>query len=83
MVHDAFISYSKKDKAIADAICKALEDDGLSCWYAPRNVEIGADWDASIMEAPANCKVMILVWSKNSDTSKLRTACKGYRHDYV
>jgi TonB family protein len=70
MTHDTFISYSKKDKAIADAICKALEDDGLSCWYAPRNVEVGADWDASIMEALANSRVMILVWSLNSDSSK-------------
>ncbi|HEY2973567.1 MAG TPA: TonB family protein [Pyrinomonadaceae bacterium] len=70
MAHDAFISYSKKDKAIADAICKALEDDGLSCWYAPRDVEIGADWDASIMGALANSRVMILVWSSNSDSSR-------------
>jgi hypothetical protein len=26
--------------------------------------------DASIMDALANCRVMILVWSTNSDTSK-------------
>jgi TonB family protein len=70
MARDAFISYSKKDKAIADAICAALENEGLTCWYAPRDVEVGGDWDASIMEALANSRVMILVWSANSDTSK-------------
>jgi TonB family protein len=70
MAHDVFISYSKKDKAIADAICAALENEDLTCWYAPRDVEVGGDWDASIMEALATSRVMILVWSANSDTSR-------------
>ena len=70
MAHDAFVSYSKNDIETVDAICKALEENGLSCWYAPRNVPIGADWDASIMEALAASRVMILVWSSHSDQSK-------------
>ncbi len=70
MAYDAFISYSQEDKAIADSICQALENDGLKCWYAPRDVEIGADWDASIMEALASSSVMILVWSSHSDKSR-------------
>jgi hypothetical protein len=70
MAHDAFVSYSKNDIETVAAICKALEENGLSCWYAPRNVPIGADWDASIMEALAASRVMILVWSSHSDQSK-------------
>ena len=70
MAHDAFLSYSKDDKETVDGICKALEENGLSCWYAPRNVPIGADWDDSIMEALAASRVMILVWSTHSDQSK-------------
>lgn len=62
MKNDVFISYSKTDKATADAICQALEAHELKCWYAPQNVPSGADWDASIMEALANSQVMILVW---------------------
>ena len=31
MAHDVFISYSKKDKAVADAICARLEQDGVRC----------------------------------------------------
>lgn len=70
MAHVAFISYSKDDKGTVEAICKTLEENGLDCWYAPRNVPVGADWDASIMEALAASRVMILVWSSHSDQSK-------------
>jgi hypothetical protein len=70
MAHVAFISYSKDDKDTVEAICKTLEENGLDCWYAPRNVPVGADWDASIMEALAASRVMILVWSSHSDQSK-------------
>jgi len=70
MAHDAFVSYSRADKETVDAICNALEENGLSCWYAPRNVPTGVDWDTSIMEALAASRVMILVWSTHSDQSR-------------
>lgn len=70
MAHVAFISYSKDDRETVDAICKALEENGLDCWYAPRNIPVGATWDASIMEALAASRVMILVWSSHSDQSR-------------
>ena len=78
MPHDAFISYSQVDKTVADSICEALENDGIVCWYAPRDVEVG-DWDAAIMDALANCRVMILVWSKHSDQSRACQARTGAR----
>ena len=34
MAHDVFISYSTKDKVIADAICANLENRGIRCWIA-------------------------------------------------
>lgn len=70
MAHDAFISYSKDDKETVDAICQALEDNGLRCWYAPRDIPLGADWDASLVEALSASRVMILVWTTHSDQSK-------------
>ena len=42
MSHDIFVSYSSKDKAVADAIVSALENSGLRCWVAPRDVKPGA-----------------------------------------
>lgn len=70
MTNDAFISYSLGDQAIADAICQALEAHQLTCWYAPRDIPGGADSDASITAALANSRVMILVWSSQSDNSR-------------
>jgi hypothetical protein len=38
MAFDAFISYSSKDKAAADATCAVLEASGVRCWIAPRDI---------------------------------------------
>jgi len=29
MSHDVFVSYSTKDKGVAEAVCKSLEKDGI------------------------------------------------------
>ena len=70
MAHDVFISYSHKDKTVADAICARLERDGCRCWYAPRDIAPGADWAASIIEAIENTKVMVLVFTDFSNASR-------------
>jgi hypothetical protein len=36
MPFDTFISYSHKDKLLADAACAAMEAAGIRCWIAPR-----------------------------------------------
>jgi len=69
MAHDVFISYSVKDKTTADAICAALEANGIRVWIAPRDVMPGSDWGESIIEAIEQSKVMILVFSANSNAS--------------
>jgi chemotaxis protein histidine kinase CheA len=69
MAHDVFITYSSKDKETADAICSALEENRIRCWYAPRNIRSGASWAGSIMDGLNNCRIMILVWSANSNVS--------------
>ncbi|MGO8763339.1 MAG: tetratricopeptide repeat protein [Desulfobaccales bacterium] len=69
MAHDVFVSYSVKDKTTADAICAALEANGVRVWIAPRDVMPGSDWGESIIDAIHESKVMILVFSANSNTS--------------
>jgi len=51
MVHEVFISYSSKDKQIADAACASLEHDGISCWIAPRDIEPGRVFHNAIVDA--------------------------------
>ena len=67
---DVFVSYSTKEKAVADAVVSVLENEGIRCWYAPRDIEPGADWADSITQAIHRCKMMILVFSKNANRSQ-------------
>lgn len=70
MAHDIFISYSNKDKPIADAICAKLEDQKIRCWIAPRDVPAGQNFAESIIEAIDTCQVFVLVWSANTNASE-------------
>jgi hypothetical protein len=38
MPHDVFVSYSSDDKPTADAVCATLENKGIRCWIAPRDI---------------------------------------------
>ena len=69
MAHDVFISYSHKDKPIADGICANLENAGVRCWIAPRDIAPGQDWPTAISNAIAASRIMVLVFSANSNSS--------------
>lgn len=69
-MHDVFISYSSKDKKVADSICHKFESEGIRCWYAPRDILPGVDWREAIMSAISEAKVFILVYSQNSNQSR-------------
>lgn len=68
-MHDVFISYSSRDKSIADAVCAGLEARGTRCWFAPRDIRPGSDWGASIVSAIRSCRAMVLVFSKRANES--------------
>lgn len=69
MAHDVFISYSTKDKTIAEVMCATLESKGIRCWIAPRDIVPGRDWTESIIDAIASSRVMVLLFSSNSNES--------------
>lgn len=80
MAHDVFISYAAEDKFVADAICKALEADGIRCWYAPRDVPYGQDFEEAIVDAICESRLVILIVSSHSNTSahvkrEIQNAC--------
>ena len=50
MAHDAFISYSSKDKLVADAVCAALEKAGLTLTPADPKPTV----NSTIKDANAN-----------------------------
>ncbi len=69
MAHDVFLSYSSKDKPVADATCAVLERRGIRCWMAPRDIVPGADWGESIIDAIHGARVFVLVFSNNANES--------------
>ena len=70
MSHDTFISYATEDKAVADAMCHHLEQRGLRCWIAPRDVRPGEDYAAEIVDAISASRALVLVFSANANASK-------------
>ncbi len=69
MAHDVFISYSSKDKTIADAVCARLEARGIRCWIAPRDVQPGLPYGEEIIDAIHASRAMVLVFSSNANAS--------------
>ncbi|MDE8343007.1 MAG: toll/interleukin-1 receptor domain-containing protein, partial [Acidocella sp.] len=69
MAHDVFISYSKQDKPVADAVCAVLEANHIRCWIAPRDILPSADWGESIIDALASAHAMVLVFSAWANAS--------------
>ncbi len=67
---DVFVSYSSKEKAIADAVVAAHEQSGIRCWYAPRDIAPGADWADSITKAIHDCSLMVLIFSEEANRSQ-------------
>lgn len=69
MPHDIFISHSTQDREVASLMCTVLEGSGLSCWIAPRDIDGSEAWDEAIMRGLDNARMVLLVFSKNSNES--------------
>src|ERR1035437_2394206 len=69
MAQQVFISYASADKAIADSICSALENAGVSCWIAPRNIEAGVDYPTAIVEAVSSARAFVLILTEHAAAS--------------
>ncbi|GHT77387.1 hypothetical protein AGMMS50262_18240 [Bacteroidia bacterium] len=69
MEHDVFISYSSKDKKIVEGLSAYLEQNGIRCFVAYRDILKGAVWAKSITEAVENCRCMVAVFSDNFNSS--------------
>lgn len=65
-----FVSYSSKDRKVADEICKLLEEQGIACWVAPRDIiHGGSDFAEQITDGINSAAAMVLLLSKASNES--------------
>ena len=70
MAHDILISYSSKDKKLADAVCNKLETNKIRVWMAPRDITPGKSYAAEITKAIRETKCVVLLFNKNSFNSQ-------------
>ena len=70
MEKQVFISHSQKDKAIAEIICSSLEQAGIECWIAPRDIPYGTDWAGEIADAIKASKMFLFILSHSSNASR-------------
>ena len=64
-----FISYSSKDRDMAETICRALEARGHQCWISCRDVNPGQNFQEAIVQALRSAQVMLLVFTANANNS--------------
>jgi TIR domain len=67
MAADVFISHTTNDRAVAETICRALENRGLGCWIAVRDIGPGENFQVSIVRAIRAAKVMVLIFSGHAN----------------
>jgi|GEM_PF-2561944 len=67
---DIFISYKSEDIEQARKVRDHLESEGLSVWMAPDSITGGASYAAEIPPAIDGAKVFLLVFTKNTQSSK-------------
>ena len=76
---DVFVAYSSKDMEKVEELVETLEERGLTCFVAARNLQHGrgatANYEQSLEKAMSACKTVIFVSSKFSRSM----ACEAVR----
>lgn len=70
MEHDIFISYSRKDGNFVKFIEAELQRRGISYFIDKRNIKLSKDYADEIAKAIKVCRMMVFLWSENSNQSE-------------
>ena len=69
-MHDVFISYSSAEMSQAETVRNVLEENGIPCWMAPRDIPGGSNYTKEIPTAIRGCQVFVLILSQNAQKSQ-------------
>jgi hypothetical protein len=69
VAREVFVSYASQDAALADRIVENLEQHGIKCWIASRDIAPGSQYADEIVGAINDSKVLVLVLSEYAVTS--------------
>lgn len=64
--YSCFISYSSKDEAFAKRLHRDLLNEGVECWYAPKDMKIGDKIRQTIDESIQKQEKLLIILSENS-----------------
>lgn len=70
MTYDIFISYSRKDTAVADRICKALDSVGIKYFIDRQGIAGGMEFPLVLARAIVDSTLFLYLASRNSYDSK-------------
>lgn len=68
MEYDVFICYSRRDSAIAEQICSALDAHKIT-YYIDRKMQIGSEFSDRLAEAISASRLFLFLVSENSTSS--------------
>ena len=67
---DIFVSYASQDRDAAFRIVAFLEQNGIRCWVAPRDVPPGMEYGEAIIQGIAQSRALVLILSDQSNESQ-------------
>jgi len=65
-----FISYSSRNRRIAEAIRSHLQSLSVTCWMAPESIMPGEQWAQAIARVIPESRLMVLLWTVESMQSE-------------
>ncbi|HMR68529.1 MAG TPA: TIR domain-containing protein, partial [Anaerolineae bacterium] len=68
--HSCFISYSSKDKAFAQRLHADLQQNGVRCWFAPKDMRMGDRIRSTIDQSIRTHDKLMVILSENSINSE-------------
>lgn len=69
MKHQVFISYSRKDKDVADGLCEVLKENGIEYWIDKEGIYSSYNYKELIVDAIDVSKAVIFISSVHSNAS--------------
>ena len=70
MSKEIFVSYTTPDARIANDVVSFFEEQGISCFIAPRDVNPGKPYAANLMHAIESCRAVVLIASDAVNASE-------------
>lgn len=69
-MHQVFVSYANHNREYAEHVCSALENHGIGCWLAHRNIVPGTQWGTAILSAIETATVVLVIVSQQTFDSR-------------